>query len=38
MAVRKVKLARGYKYVKVTPKQGATPPVKKKKPTKKYKR
>lgn len=38
MAVRKVKLARGFKYVKVTPKQGATPPTKKPKPTKRYKR
>jgi hypothetical protein len=38
MAVRKVKLARGYKFVKVTAKQGATPSPKKRKPTKRYKR
>ena len=38
MALKKVKLARGFKYVKVTAKQGAVPKQKKSKPTKRYKR
>ncbi len=37
MAIKKVKLARGWTYKKVTAKQGATPAQKKSKPTKRRK-